>query len=90
MVKTEEAKDQFTIKPWMLHVDGASNVNESGARLALNSLGGGGTFKYAIHLEFPSSNNIVQFKVLLASLYLVKSLNAYLFIVFCESQLTVR
>ena len=26
----------------MLHVDGASNVNESGVGLALNSLGGGG------------------------------------------------
>jgi len=42
VVKIEEAKDQFTIKPWMLHVDGASNVNESGVGLALNSLGGGG------------------------------------------------
>jgi hypothetical protein len=36
----EKAENQFTTKPWVLHVDGTLTLNGSGAGLVLTSLKG--------------------------------------------------
>ncbi|KAK4408078.1 hypothetical protein Sango_0388800 [Sesamum angolense] len=63
----ELAYDEASISTptWSLYVDGLSTSTRSGARVALES-SQGDKFEYAIKLEFPSSNNGVEYEAFLA------------------------
>lgn len=73
----------------MIYLDGASNNEENRARLIL-IVPNGQRIKYALHLQFPATNNVIQYEVLILSLELVREVGAQVVNVFSDSQLLVR
>jgi ribonuclease HI len=64
------------ILPWKLYVDESSNINISGVMIVLISLKEH-VFEYEVHFEFPTMNNVFDYKGFITGLYLVEALNAY-------------
>ena len=62
-------------EPWILHVDGSSNQQGSGAGIVLR--GPGGTkLEYALRFEFVASNNEAEYEALIAGLNLARKVGA--------------
>ena len=59
----------------MIQTDGSTMKKVGGARVVLISPEGE-TLKYAIRLQFPTTNNEVEYEALLAELSLAKALGA--------------
>ena len=72
-----------------LFIDGASNVQGSGAGLILTSPEGI-DIKYALRFEFHASNNEAEYEAVIAGLNLVHSLEVDQLEVCSDSQLVVR
>ncbi|KAK9078128.1 hypothetical protein SSX86_002185 [Deinandra increscens subsp. villosa] len=71
IITVPETKDQM----WILHTDGSSNSDGSGASLILRSPEGD-ELTYAIRFSFPASNNEAEYEALLAGLRLAKKMGA--------------
>ena len=70
----------------MLHIDGASNAQGSGAGLILTNFKGVVT-EYVLRFNFKTSNNQAKYKALLVGLKIVKELEIDSLKVFTDSQL---
>ncbi|XP_073112382.1 uncharacterized protein [Elaeis guineensis] len=93
--KLEDAttKEAATLEPdlrstWVLHIDGASNAQGSGAGLILTNSKGVIT-EYALRFDFKASNNQAEYEALLAGLKITKELEIDSLKVFTDSQLIV-
>ena len=74
---------------WTLSVDGASSRHGSGAGVALTGPRGE-IFNYALHFLFPVTNNVAEYKAMIAGLKLAKELGAREVCLYSDSQLAVR
>ncbi|XP_057746213.1 uncharacterized protein LOC130965471 [Arachis stenosperma] len=74
---------------WELYVDGASNLEGSGAGVYLTNKHDLQA-KQSIRFSFQTSNNQAEYEALLASLRLAQSLNITHLQVYCDSQLIVQ
>ncbi|XP_073098830.1 uncharacterized protein [Elaeis guineensis] len=72
----------------MLHIDGASNAQGSGAGLILTNSEEVVT-EYALRFNFKASNNQAKYEALLVGLKIAKELEIYSLKVFTDSQLIV-
>lgn len=57
----------WTLEYWSLNFDGSFTLQRAGARVVLTSPEGH-SLKYAIHLDFRSTNNMTKYEGLLARL----------------------
>ena len=87
LAQTTHAKDDLPI--WKLSVDGASNVQGSGASLILTSPEGI-DIEYALRFGFHASNNEAEYEAVIAGLNLTHSLEVDQLEVNSDSQLVVR
>ncbi|XP_017225060.2 uncharacterized protein LOC108201281 [Daucus carota subsp. sativus] len=74
---------------WILHVDGSSTTERSGAGLILKSPDGF-TIKTAISFNFTATNNQAEYEALLAGLRLVRTLSIRNLTIYSDSQIVVR
>ena len=82
-------KQTVTPKPdlksiWVLHIDGASNVQDSGVGFILTNFEGVVT-EYALRFNFKVSNNQAEYEVLLAGLKIAKELDIDSLKIFTDS-----
>lgn len=73
---------------WKLFVDGAANNFCSGARVVLETPEGRSVC-YALHFEFPATNNEAEYEALIAGLKIVKELETKFIHIYSDSQLVV-
>ncbi|XP_017239647.2 uncharacterized protein LOC108212431 [Daucus carota subsp. sativus] len=74
---------------WILHVDGSSTTERSGAGLILKSPSGF-TIRTAISFKFTATNNQAEYEALLAGLKLAKTLGIQSLKIYGDSQIVVR
>ena len=74
---------------WNLRIDGSSNVNRNGAAIVLESLTEE-KVRYALKLQFPSTNNGAEYEALIAGLRLAKEMGLQQLRVYSDSQLVVN
>ena len=86
---TENAQTPSNLPIWRLSVDGATNVQGSGAGLILTSLEGI-DIEYALRLGFRASNNEAEYEAVIAGLNLAHSMEVDQLEVCSDSQLVVR
>ncbi|KAJ9561519.1 hypothetical protein OSB04_006679 [Centaurea solstitialis] len=60
-------------KPWILHVDGSSNIRGSGLGVVLKS-SQGGNMVYSIRCEFKTTNNEVEYEALIVGMDMAHNL----------------
>ena len=73
---------------WVLHVDGASNFQGSGAGLIIAEPNGF-VFEYALRFSFKATNNQAEYEALITGLKLAARLEVKNLKVFTDSQLVV-
>ncbi|KAJ4715114.1 Retrovirus-related Pol polyprotein from transposon opus [Melia azedarach] len=78
-----------TSSPWILHVDGSSSSQGSGAGVLITSPDGV-DISYALRFEFKASNNEAEYEALIAGLKMAKSLGAEWLEINSDSQLIVH
>ncbi|KAJ9564818.1 hypothetical protein OSB04_000784 [Centaurea solstitialis] len=76
-------------KPWLLYVDGSSNVRGCGQGVVLKS-SQGGNMVYSIRCEFKATNNEVEYEALIAGLDIALRLGAKQLHVRSDSLLVVN
>ena len=86
MAKEDEEERSAT---WMVWTDGSSNQWARGALVLLRSPKRD-TFEYAIHLQFPTTNNETKYKADLSSLNMAKVAGAMSVVIYYNSQVVVR
>nr|XP_027102673.1 uncharacterized protein LOC113723912 [Coffea arabica] len=88
--ETTSANTQATAKPqrWILHVDGSSNSEGSGAGLLLEDPQGE-ICSYALRFDFAASNNEAEYEAVIAGFQLARKLGAGHILVYSDSQLVV-
>ncbi|XP_073118006.1 uncharacterized protein [Elaeis guineensis] len=84
-IKSVEIFKLESISVWVLHIDGASNTQGSGADLILINFEGM-VIEYAIRFNFKVSNNQAEYETLLAGLRIAKELDIDNLKVFTYSQ----
>ncbi|XP_071921935.1 uncharacterized protein [Coffea arabica] len=79
-----------TVEPqrWILHVDGSSNSEGSGAGLLLEDPQGD-VCSYALRFDFAASNNEAEYEAVITGLQLARKLGAVHILVYSDSQLVV-
>ena len=70
---------------WSIHTDRSSNGQANGAGVVLHS-SEGDKFKCMIRLDFPTTNNEVEYEVLIVGLDLTKAVGAKNLVVYYDSQ----
>nr|XP_017250771.1 PREDICTED: uncharacterized protein LOC108221400 [Daucus carota subsp. sativus] len=75
--------------PWILHTDGASNVNGTGLGLVLKSPQGD-TMPYVICCDFKATNNEAEYEALIMGLIIAKDLKVKHININCDSLLIVN
>ena len=81
-------EEKSLMKIWMVQIDGSVTKKVGGARVVIIPLEGE-MLKYAIRLQFPTTNNEAEYKALLTRLSLTKALGAKSLIVQADSQLII-
>ena len=76
------------IKTWVVYMDGSSTLHARGIRVILQSPEGD-KLKHNVHLQYQTTNNEVEYEVLLKGLELAKSLEAKSILVQGDSQLVI-
>nr|XP_017217204.1 PREDICTED: uncharacterized protein LOC108194776 [Daucus carota subsp. sativus] len=88
-----ETEPETPVEPnpesWILHVDGSSTTERSGAGLILKSPDGF-TIKTAISFGFAATNTQAEYEALLAGLKLVRTLSIRNLTIYSDSQIVVR
>ena len=77
------------METWTVQIDGSATKKVGGAGVVLISLKKE-TLKYVVRLQFPVTNNEVEYEALLTGLSLAKALEAKNLIVQADSQLIIR
>ena len=72
----------------MVWMDGSSNQNDGGVEVVIQSPKGD-VIECAVHLQFPITNNKVDYKAPLTSLDLVKVAGALLVVIHNDSQVII-
>ena len=68
-----------------MHIDGSSNRQVGGAGVVLLSPEGD-VVKCMVHLNFPTTNNEVEYEVLVVGLDLARATGATSVVIYCDSQ----
>ena len=74
---------------WNIHMDRSSNRQAGGAGIVLRSPKGD-EIECMVHLDFPTTNNEVEYKTLVAGLDLAKATKAANVIIHCDSQVVTN
>ena len=69
---------------WSIHTDGSSNRQAGEAGVVLHSLEGD-EIECMVHLDFPTTNNDVEYETLVARLDLTKAVGAINMVLYCDS-----
>ena len=85
-IKPVETPEPDVISVWVLHIDGASNTQDSGVDHILTNFEGM-VIEYALRFNFKDSNNQTEYEALLAGLKIAKELDIDSLKVFTDSQL---
>ena len=80
-----EGQGAEEIPEWSIHIDGSSNKQAGGAGIVLHTPKGY-KIECMIRLDFPTTNNEVEYETLVAGLDLVKTARAKNMVVYCDSQ----
>ena len=70
---------------WSIHTNGSSNKQAGGVGVVLHTPEGY-TIKCMVCLNFPTTNNVVEYEALIAGLDLAKATGAKNMVVYCDSQ----
>ena len=70
---------------WSVHTDGSSNRQAEGADVVLLSPEGD-VVEFMIRLDFPTTNNEVEYEVLVVGLDLTRATGATSVVIYCDSQ----
>ncbi|KAL0434767.1 UNVERIFIED_CONTAM: hypothetical protein Sradi_0184600 [Sesamum radiatum] len=76
-------------RPWLLHVDGSSTAQESGAGIVLTTPQGD-DMEFAVNFEFKASNNEVEYEALVLGMRIAQDAGASHLLAYFDSQLVVR
>ena len=79
-----EGKGAEGLKQWSIHIDRSSNRHASGAGMVIQTPEGD-KIECMIRLDFPTTNNEVEYEALVAGLDLAKAAGAENMIVHCDS-----
>ncbi|GKV40452.1 hypothetical protein SLEP1_g48097 [Rubroshorea leprosula] len=87
-ISATEGDKAFDYPPWVLYVDGAANIEGSGAGAVLIGLD---SFKseHALRFKFQTTNNAAEYEALIYGLKLASELKVQSIQVFSDSQLVV-
>ena len=80
-----EGKEAEGLELWSIHTDGSSNQHAGGAGVVIQTLEGD-KIERMIQLDFPTTNNEVEYEAFVAELDLVKVAGAENMIIHCDSQ----
>ncbi|KAL0445232.1 UNVERIFIED_CONTAM: hypothetical protein Slati_2245900 [Sesamum latifolium] len=81
----ETSKDE----KWLLHVDGSSTTQGSGAGIVITSPQGEDS-EFTIKFDFKASNNEAEYEVLVASMKMAHEAGARHLLAYSDSQLMVK
>ena len=80
-----EGKEAEVLGQWSIHTDGSSNRHAGGASVVIQTPEGD-KIECMIRLDFPMTNNEVEYEALVAGLNLAKAAGAQNMVVHCNSQ----
>ena len=81
-----EGQGAEVVPQWSIHMEGSSNKQAGGAGMVLHTLGGD-KIECMICLDFPTTNNEVEYKTLVAGLDLARAAGAENMVIYCNSQI---
>ena len=81
----DEDKGAKESPQWSVHTDGSSNRQAEGADVVLLSPEGD-VVECMIRLDFPTTNNEVEYEALVAGLDLARAARAISVVIYCDSQ----
>ncbi|XP_065623790.1 uncharacterized protein LOC136065055 [Quercus suber] len=84
----EDLDEKEDSKRWVVHVDGSSTLHTGGIGVVLQSPEGD-KLKYKVRLQYQTTNNEVEYEVLLKGLELAKSVEANSVLVLGDSKLVI-
>ncbi|KAL0448381.1 UNVERIFIED_CONTAM: hypothetical protein Slati_1394500 [Sesamum latifolium] len=76
-------------RPWLLHVDGSSTTQGSGAGVLITTLQGD-DMEFAIKFDFKASNNEAKYEALVLSMRMAQDASALHLLAYSDSQLIVK
>ncbi|KAL0453782.1 UNVERIFIED_CONTAM: hypothetical protein Slati_1356300 [Sesamum latifolium] len=76
-------------KPWLLHVDGSSTTQGSGAGVVITTPQGH-NMEFAIKFDFKASNNEAEYEALVLGMRIVQDAGALHLLAYSDSQLIVK
>ncbi|KAL0288773.1 UNVERIFIED_CONTAM: hypothetical protein Scaly_2720700 [Sesamum calycinum] len=76
-------------RPWLLHVDGSSTAQGSGAGAVITSPQGEDV-EFAIKFDFKASNNEAEYEALVPGMRIAQDVGASHLLAYSDSQLIVR
>ncbi|KAL0420483.1 UNVERIFIED_CONTAM: hypothetical protein Slati_3071200 [Sesamum latifolium] len=79
----------FKEKPWLLHVDGSSITQESGAGIVITTPQGD-DMEFAIKFDFKASNNEAEYEALVLGMRMAQEAGALHLLAYSDSQLIVK
>ena len=80
-----KGKEAEVLGQWSIHTDGSSNRHAGGASVVIQTPEGD-KIECMIRLDFPMTNNEVEYEALVAGLNLAKAAGAQNMVVHCNSQ----
>ena len=80
-----EGQGAEEIPEWSIHIDGSSNKQAGAAGIVLHTPKGY-KIECMIRLDFPTTNNKVEYETLVAGLDLAKTARAKNMVIYCDSQ----
>ncbi|KAL0361487.1 UNVERIFIED_CONTAM: Retrovirus-related Pol polyprotein from transposon [Sesamum radiatum] len=82
-------EEVFEARPWLLHVDGSSTAQGSGAGIVLTT-SQGNDMEFAVKFEFKASNNGVEYEILVLGMRMAQDAGASCLLAYSDSQLIVK
>ncbi|KAL0358113.1 UNVERIFIED_CONTAM: hypothetical protein Scaly_1497000 [Sesamum calycinum] len=82
-------EDTPKVEKWLLHVDGSSTIQASGAGIVITSPHGE-DFEFTIKFGFKASNNKIEYEALLISMKMIHEAGARHLVAYSDSQLVVQ
>ncbi|KAL0444776.1 UNVERIFIED_CONTAM: hypothetical protein Slati_2200300 [Sesamum latifolium] len=82
-------EEVFEERPWILHVDGSSTMQGSGAGVVIASPQGD-DMEFAIKFDFKASNNEVEYEALVIGMRMAQDAGALHLLAYSDSQLIVK
>ncbi|KAL0420783.1 UNVERIFIED_CONTAM: hypothetical protein Slati_3101200 [Sesamum latifolium] len=76
-------------RPWLLHVDGSSTAQGSGAGIVL-TIPQGDNMEFAVKFEFKASNNEAEYEALVLGMRMAQDVGASHLLANSDSQLIVK